>query len=287
MKDRADQLYVHGGVSGTVKPQLPSLAHALVDASAAPSSLDAVEIAVNALEDDASLNAGWGAVLNQEGGIELDAGIADGSNGRTAGVLSVTVRHPISLARRVLEKTPHVLLTGAGAMALAGDMEILDGTTERQQRRYAAAGRRGVLDPASYGEPELVDTVGAVALDSSGRLAAGSSTGGVFGKLPGRVGDSPIFGAGHYASEVAAVVGSGVGELFLEVLASAKTGYLIEDGVHPQEACERMVEWLGTRSQVSAGLLALDSSGKVGAAFRGGSWAIEGPTGPLTPVRLD
>lgn len=282
---RESEVYVHGGVSGTAKPQLPSLAHARAEAVAAASSLDAVELAVNALEDDPSLNAGWGAVLNQKGRIELDAGIADGR--RTAGVLTVTVRHPISLARRVLETTPHVLLTGAGAMALAGDMELLDGTTERQRRRFARAEREGRLDPASYGEPELVDTVGAVALDSSGRLAAGSSTGGVFGKLVGRVGDSPIFGAGHYASKGAAVIGTGVGELFLEALASARAGYLIEEGSHPQEACERVVEWLGSRSRVSAGLLALDASGRAGAAYRGGSWAVEGPGGPLTPVRLD
>lgn len=279
-------VYVHGGVSGTKRPELPSLAQALVEGAAASSSLDAVETAVRALEDDPSLNAGWGAVLNHEGRVELDAGISDGAGGRTAGVLNVTVRHPISLARRVLESTPHVLLTSAGAMALADGMEVLQTTTERQQRRYLDAKRRGMLDPERYGEPELVDTVGAVALDPSKRLAAGSSTGGVFGKLPGRVGDSPIFGAGHYASTGAAVVGTGVGELFLEVLACARTGYLIENGAHPQVACEQVIEWLGTRSKVAAGLLALDSSGRVGAAYRGGSWTVEGPAGRLAPARL-
>ncbi len=287
MNEQVSRVYVHGGVSGTVKPRLPSLAHALAVPLATASSLDAVELAVRALENDPMLNAGWGAVLNQEGRVELDAGISDGATGRTAGVLAVTVRNPISLARRVLETTPHVLLASAGAMALAPDMELLDTTTEAQLRRYERAKAGGALDPANFGEPELVDTVGAVGLDSTGRLAAGSSTGGVFGKLPGRIGDSPIFGAGHYASPGAAVIGSGVGELFLEVLASARTGYLIEEGNHPQDACERVIEWLGARSAVSAGLLALDSSGRVGAAFRGGSWAVEGPEGPLTPARLD
>lgn len=279
-------VYVHGGVSGNARPELPSLGYSLADAVAAETALDAVEEAVRLLEDDEELNAGWGSVLNRDGVIELDAGIADGPTGRTAGVLSVTVRNPISLARRVLESTPHVLVAGAGAMALAGDLELLDTTTQEQLDRYKRALDSGGFDSDEYGADDHVDTVGAVAVDSSGRLAAASSTGGVFGQLPGRVGDSPIFGAGIYASRDAAAIGTGVGELFLETLASARVGRMIEDGAHPQLACERMIGYLGERSQVPAGLLALSSSGRVGAAFRGGSWAVEGPNGPLSPVRL-
>jgi isoaspartyl peptidase/L-asparaginase-like protein (Ntn-hydrolase superfamily) len=125
-------------------------------------------------------------------------------------------------------------------------------------------------------------------LDADGRLAAGSSTGGVFGKLSGRVGDAPIFGAGLYASESVAVVGTGVGELFLETLACLRVALLVEDeGALPQDACERVIKWVGERRSVSAGLLALDRSGRVGAAFRGGSLAVEGPDGPVEAVRLD
>ncbi|CAN5494337.1 hypothetical protein BH20ACT23_BH20ACT23_26560 [soil metagenome] len=286
MTESRTQVYVHGGVSGTDKP-LVSLAHSLVGAAGAATALDGVEEAVRRLEDDSELNAGWGSVLNRNGVIELDAGIADGTTGHAGGVVGVSVRYPVSLARRVMTSTPHVLMTGEGAMALGESMELLDGTTERQMERYKAALDSGKLGLQHYGADEHVDTVGAVARDSSRRLAAASSTGGVFGKLPGRVGDSAIFGAGTYASPGAAVVGTGVGELFLETLASARAARLIEEGTHPQIACERVIAYLGTRSDAPAGLLALAANGEVGAAYRGGSWAVEGPSGRLGPVRLE
>ncbi|MGH2734244.1 MAG: isoaspartyl peptidase/L-asparaginase family protein [Actinomycetota bacterium] len=281
-------VYVHGGVSGARKEHPPSLAASFEEALRAATAVDSVELAVRALEDNPFLNAGWGSVLNRDGAIELDAGIADGASGRVGGVLGVTVRNPITLARLVMDKTPHVLLTSEGAMALGADMEKLEGSTDEQQARFEEARRSDRLDDQHYGVPDHVDTVGAIALDeSAGHLAAGSSTGGVFGKMPGRVGDSPIFGAGTYASGGSAVVGTGVGELFLETLACARTGALIEEGRHPQEACERVIMWVGERSNVAAGLLGLDRSGRVGAAYRGGSWAVEGPDGSLSAVLLD
>ena len=279
-------VYVHGGVSGNEKPPT-SLAHALVQAVVAASALDGVEEAVCRLEDDPELNAGWGSVLNHDGAIELDAGIADGATGHAGGVVGVRVRHPISLARRVMTATPHVLMAGEGAMALGESMDMLEGTTERQIERYKSALKEGRLESHHYGSDEHVDTVGAVALDSSGHLAAASSTGGVFGKLAGRVGDSAIFGAGTYASAEAAVVGTGVGELFLESLASARTARMIEEGADPQAACESVIAYLGTRSDAPAGLLALGANGEVGVAYRGAAWAVEGPSGPLEPVRLE
>jgi L-asparaginase / beta-aspartyl-peptidase len=276
---------VHGGVQGIAKDEAPSLSYAVEAGRKAPNAVDAVELAVCALEDDPTLNAACGAVLNSDGRLELDAGIADGSAGRCGGIANVAVRHPISLARRVLDETPHVLITGAGAIALGADMEQLGGPTEAQRLRWEQARDQGKLGPDHYATPEQVDTVGAIALDDEGHLAAGSSTGGVFGKLPGRVGDSPMFGAGFYASEKAAVVGTGVGELFIELLAAYRVGVLIERGMDPQHACNEILELLVARTGEAAGLLALDSRGRVGAAFNGGSWAVAGPDGPIQATK--
>lgn len=255
------------------------------------SALDQVEGAIHVLEDHPDLNAGYGAVLNQAGDIELDAGIADGATGRMGGVANVRVRHPISLARRVMEETPHVLLTGPGAVEFGRTEEQLGDTTPEQRRRWQLARDDGALGLRYYGDPARVDTVGAVALDEDGRLAAGSSTGGVFGKLPGRVGDAPIFGAGMYADEMVAVVGTGVGELFLAGLAAMRVARHVSGGASPQAACELVIAELADilitgLDRPSAGLLALDARGRMGAAYRGGSWPVEGPDGPVAAVRV-
>ena len=279
-------VFVHGGVAGVVKPHRVSLAEGVARGLAQERALDAVEHAVAALEDHPELNAGYGAVLNLAGAIELDAGISDGVSGRAGGVGNVRARNPIALARKVLEETPHVLITGAGAIALEAGMEEVEPVPE-EVARWEEARAEGRLDLARFGDPVEVDTVGAVALDDAGGLAAASSTGGVFGKMPGRMGDSAIFGAGHYASKAAAVVGTGVGEMFLETLACARAGLLIEAGEHPRAACESVVELLGKRAPLPAGLLAIDHAGRQGAAYRGGSWDVEGPDGPVVAARLD
>jgi L-asparaginase / beta-aspartyl-peptidase len=165
-------------------------------------------------------------------------------------------------------------------------MEQLEDTSEEERERWTRAKAKGDLHPAAFGSPEYVDTVGAVALDEQGRLAAGSSTGGVFAKMPGRVGDAPIFGAGTFASPAAAVVGTGVGEVFLESLACLRVATLIEKGAHPQEACEEVIALIGHKSSLSAGLMALDASGAFGAAYRGGSWAVGGPEGVVRATRM-
>ena len=269
------------------KADLPDLSYAAQEGAGRDPALDAVHAAVLLLEDDERLNAGWGAVLNRDGRLELDAGIADGSTGGIAGVAGVQVRHPISLARRVLETTPHVLVVGQGAMALAEGLEPMEGSTPAQRARWEQARSDGSLDLERFGAPDQVDTVGAVALDERGDLAAATSTGGVFGKLPGRVGDAPIFGGGLYASRSAAVVGTGVGEIFLRTLASARAGRLIEEGVPPQDACEETIQGLG-HSDLPGGLLAIDARGRVGAAFRGGSFPVAASNNlRLRPVRMD
>lgn len=278
-------VFVHGGVAGVAKPQRVSLAEGVARGVSRGRALDAVEAALIVLEDDPRLNAGYGAVLNLTGAVELDAGISDGTTGRAGGVGNVTVAHPISLARKVLEETPHVLVTGAGAAALGEGMEPVEIAPE-ERRRWEAARAEGRLDVARFGDPVEVDTVGAVALGDDADLAAASSTGGVFGKMPGRMGDSAVFGAGHYASRTAAVVGTGVGEMFLETLACARVGLLIEAGSHPQEACATVVRLLAERAPLPAGLLALDRFGRHGAAFAGGSWDVEGPEGPVEAEKL-
>jgi L-asparaginase / beta-aspartyl-peptidase len=283
---RVMQVFVHGGVAALAKTEDHSLAQAVSDALAAPTALDAVEMAVRALEDDPKLNAGFGSVLSREGILELDAGIADGASGRFGGVVGVTVTHPISLARRVMERTPHVLMTGVGAMRLGTDMELLETTSDKQLLRWKQAVESGSFEEESFGFSDEIDTVGAVALDDRANLAAASSTGGVFGKLGGRVGDAPIFGAGVYASPAAAVVGTGIGEVFLSTLAAARAGLLIEQGAHPQEACEDIVRLLGRREPFIAALLALDTHANVGAAFRGGDLVVEGPSGPIRSAAL-
>jgi beta-aspartyl-peptidase (threonine type) len=276
-------LYVHGGVSG-VERERPSLAEAIVVGGTAARALDAVERAIVVMEDDPALNAGYGSVLNRDGYVELDAGVADGATGRYGAVGATTVANPISLARRVLEDTPHVFLVGPGADAFGHDMRKIPGTTQVQRKRWEDARASGRLNLENFAAPEHVDTVGAIALDDDGCLVAGSSTGGVFGQLPGRVGDAPVFGAGIYASPNAAVVGTGVGELFLQTIAAAHVGRSIEDGAEPQRACEEVIRDLGAKDRLSAGLLALDRAGRVGAVCRAGSWAVEGPEGPVTPV---
>lgn len=193
---RVSRLVVHGGVRGVGEIGQLDLAGAVAAGRSRPRALEAVEAAVVWLEDNPKLNAGTGAALTADGTLELDAGIADGSTGRFGVVATVQVRNPIVLARRIMDVTPHALMVAEGAMALAGGLPRLSQPAREQLSRWEEARARGDLAPDRFGEPDFVDTVGAAAVDDAGRMAAGSSTGGVFGKLPGRVGDAPVFGAG-------------------------------------------------------------------------------------------
>ena len=188
------------------------------------SSLDAVTEAVRILEDDPCFNAGRGAALTREGAAELDAAIMDGERQRAGAVASVRhVKNPIELARRVMEKSRHVLLVGPGAeeFALEEGIALLPNlyfrTPEREsQLEHEQRGER-VSDLVPPGQ----GTVGAVACDAKGNLAAATSTGGMTNKRPGRVGDSPIIGAGTYAKNgVCAVSATGHGEYFIRTVAA-------------------------------------------------------------------
>jgi beta-aspartyl-peptidase (threonine type) len=230
------------------------------------SSLDAVEMAIRHLEDDPRFNAGRGAVFNHDGEIELDASIMDGATLACGGVAGVrTVRNPISLARLVMDETRHVLLISDGAERFAERMglEPVDREYFYTQRRWESLQRARRAEELDAGG----DTVGAVALDRQGNLAAGTSTGGLTNKMFGRVGDSPIIGAGTYASnESCAVSCSGVGEEFMRRNIAFQLSSLMEHGgMTLQEAAEEVVE--RQLAQGDGGLIAVGAGGEVAMVF--------------------
>lgn len=204
--------------------------------AAGGSSLDAVAAAVVVMEDSPLFNAGRGASFTADGEIELDAAIMDGATLRAGAVtLVTTVKNPVLLARLVMEKTRHVMLAGHGAEALARahGLETVAPEYFFTERRWEALQR--VLEAQDTGrtavltESERHGTVGAVALDRDGNLAAATSTGGYTNKMAGRVGDTPIIGAGTYANNgTAAVSCTGVGEYFMRTVAAHSLSMLIE-----------------------------------------------------------
>lgn len=200
-------------------------------------SLDAVEATIRSLEDNPLFNAGKGAVFNSAGGHELDSSIMDGrtlDGGAVAGV--TTVKNPISLARRVMDKTRHVLLAGPGAEQFATEQKVdrvknTHFSTERRRASWDRVREREAKQPVSRvgpAQPWQYGTVGCVVLDSHGNLAAGTSTGGLTNKKFGRVGDSPILGAGTYAdNETCAVSATGTGEQFIRHTVAAQISQLM------------------------------------------------------------
>ena len=240
-------------------------------------ALDAVEAAVIVLEDDPLFNAAHGAVLTLDGTVELDAAIMDGEQLRAGAVAALrTVRNPVQLARRVLEDTPHVFLVGDGAerfAAQAGVARVPNEyfvTPDRRQQLEALRWRLkqpGVHERQMLGAPDQppFGTVGAVARDRAGRLAAATSTGGMNGKRAGRVGDSPVIGAGTYAdSQYCAVSTTGHGEWFLRTVQAydivARMRY---SGVSLEQAVSDSIEQRLPRLGASGGLIAVDREGVV------------------------
>ncbi len=244
------------------------------------SALDVVESAVRDLEDFPLFNAGHGAVLNADGVAELDAAIMDGRT-RAAGAVAAakTPTHPVSLARAVMERSEHVLLVGDGADRFARDHGIEQSppdyfiTAERaeQQRRAAASGRVTLDHDPLYNGPTPGDktgTVGAVARDAHGHLAAATSTGGMTNKQPGRVGDTPVIGAGNWADDAScAVSATGHGEYFIRsALAHDVHARMVYGNADLPSACAGAlgrVEELGG----SGGLIAIDRDGALSLSF--------------------
>jgi beta-aspartyl-peptidase (threonine type) len=229
------------------------------------SSLDAVTTAVRILEDDPLFNAGHGAALTRDGAAELDAAIMDGRQLRAGAVASVRhVRNPIELARRVMEKSRHVLLVGAGAeeFALEEKFQLVPNlyfrTAERVEQLEAEQRGARVSDLV----PSTRGTVGAVARDTAGNLAAATSTGGMTNKRPGRVGDSPIIGAGTYAKNgVCAVSATGHGEYFIRAVAAHHVCTAVEyRGLSLEQAVREVLQVLSGLGG-DGGLIAVDRDG--------------------------
>ena len=233
-------LVVHGG-AGVIRRNMTSEIEAEVRAALKEAvergyaelkngkpALDAVTAAIQQLEDNPNFNAGKGAVFNHDGVNELDASIMDGSTLRAGAIAGVhTIRNPIMLARAVMEKSDHVMLTGAGAEAFAKTVGI---ATEkpayfRSDRRWdelqkALEQEKAGITDADPDSVKHFGTVGAVALDSNGHIAAGTSTGGMTNKRYGRVGDSPLIGAGTYANAHCGVSATGWGEFYIRTVAA-------------------------------------------------------------------
>jgi beta-aspartyl-peptidase (threonine type) len=249
------------------------------------SALDAVEAAIRMMEDDPLFNAGRGAVFTAAGKNELDAAIMDGSNLKAGAVAGVTrTRHPISLARAVMEKSPHVMLIGSGADEFASEhgLEMVDPSFFFTERRWQGLikelqkeGKPVPPRPAGAPAPgkpvaeiESPDahkfgTVGVVALDRQGNIAAGTSTGGLTAKMWGRVGDSPIIGAGTYAdNQSCAVSGTGTGEYFIRLSVARTICALVQyKGMSLQAAADEVIQRQLTDLKGDGGIIAIDTKG--------------------------
>jgi len=251
-------------------------------------AMDAVETVIRDLEDDPLFNAGRGAVFTAEGRNELDAAFMDGATLKAGAVAGVTrTRHPISLARAVMDRSRHVMLTGAGAdaFAAANGLEMVDPSFFFTERRWQGLvkelERQGLpIPPRPAGAPAPVSvgdapddhrfgTVGVVALDQSGHVAAGTSTGGTTGKRWGRVGDTPIIGAGTYASDQScAVSATGTGEYFIRLTVAREICALVQyRGMSLQAAADEVIRTRLTALGGDGGIVALTPDGQIAWSF--------------------
>ena len=217
---------------------------------------EAAETAVVVLEDNPLFNAGTGSALTSRGTVEMDAAIMEGQSLRAGSVAAVSgVKNPIKLARRIMDDGRHVILAGEGALMFAREIGFPECAPEtlivdREKKRWES----------KHG------TVGCVAFDSSGKLAVATSTGGIFDKFPGRVGDSPLVGCGTYASPFGAVSCTGHGEAIIRVLMARDAVQLLQDGIEPAEAARMAVENLEELIGSTGGLILIDRHGKIGYA---------------------
>lgn len=232
-------------------------------------SLDAVQAAVNILEDSPFFNAGKGAVFNAEGENELDASVMDGATLNAGAVAAVRrIANPIDLALAVMTESRHVMLIGEGAETFAVEQgfELVDPAyfhTERRWRQLQEA--KNAETAAHAGEAGLwYSTVGAIALDRDGNLAAGTSTGGLTNKRWGRVGDTPIIGAGTYANnETCAVSATGTGEYFIRYVVAHSICEHVRDGLSIDKAAGRLIHEVLPGAGGDGGVIAMDADGNI------------------------
>ncbi|MBN2357033.1 isoaspartyl peptidase/L-asparaginase [candidate division KSB1 bacterium] len=242
--------------------------------AAGGSALDAVTAAVVVMEDDPTFDAGRGSFLNADAEVELDASIMRGSDLKAGAVAAVRrLRHPIQLARLVMEGSEHVLLVGRGAEKFASSRGIKfcrtrDLLVGRELQRYQALRSRKDFHVREVFEKQPRGTVGAVAFDNSGSLAAATSTGGTPQKMPGRVGDSPIIGAGTFAdNESGAALSTGWGESILRVLLAKTACDFLKEHNDANRAAKEAIQVLEKRVAGKGGVILIDRFGGVGLAF--------------------
>ncbi|GMV29868.1 MAG: isoaspartyl peptidase/L-asparaginase [Rhodanobacteraceae bacterium] len=239
-------------------------------------ALDAVSAAIVVLEDAPEFNAGRGAVFTHDGRNELDAAIMDGATRRAGAVAGVQrIRNPITLARAVMEKSPHVMMTGAGAEAFAQTvgMAFVEPAYFRTEKRWQQLQKalEEENDRKAHTDVETAKhfgTVGAVALDANGHLAAGTSTGGMTNKRYGRVGDSPIIGAGTYANARCAVSGTGWGEYYIRAVAAHDICARVEyAGQSAREAGDAVINREIPKAGGDGGAIVLTNDGRFALPF--------------------
>jgi L-asparaginase / beta-aspartyl-peptidase len=254
-------IIVHGGAGRIQDEELPQRLEGCKDAALAGwkilkqggSALDAAEAAVVVLEDNPLFNAGTGSTLNSLGKVEMDAAIMEGSTLSAGAVAAVQrIKNPIKLARRVMEDGRHVLLACEGAQSFARQIgfpecapELLIVETERKRWE------------------EKHGTVGCVTLDGAGRIAVATSTGGIFKKLPGRVGDSPLLGCGTYADELGGVSCTGHGEAIMRIVMAKSTLELLKGGADPRAAANQAIVLLAKKTGSIGGLIVIDRQGRI------------------------
>ncbi len=264
MTSRVPALVVHGGAGADPRTGREEMRAGMAEAAragwerltAGGSSLDAVEAAVRVLENHPRFNAGRGSVLTSAGTVEMDASIMEGNGLTNGAVACVTgLRHPITLARRILEAGRHSFFVGEGALAQARVLGVplcdpAELVLEHQQRRL---------------QETQAGTVGAVALDRAGVIAAATSTGGMSGKLPGRVGDSPLIGCGTYAeSTLGGVSCTGDGEAIIRVVLARRALEIMRSVDEPMHACQVAVDVLVEEGRGGGGLICVDWRGRIG-----------------------
>jgi len=263
-------LVLHGGAGAKRKhdysreiPHMKGLVEAARDRLAkGGSAVDVAVEVVRELEDSGLYVAGRGASPNELGQYELDASIMTGPEKHAGGVAALQgFRNPVEVARLVMDKTPHVLLAGEGAALFAGQNGCA--TIEDPEAWFTKAGGHEDNHPPgklAHG------TVGCVVLDADGQMAAATSTAGVFGKLPGRVGDTPIIASGTWADAHVAVSGTGTGEYFMLTAATAQVSWRVQAGQPLQEAVQAVLDEIGSLGG-DGGLIAVDRHGNVSARY--------------------